>query len=46
MVVASIGTTIKPGFLLKEARKGHFLSGTIKQYGKKEGVAQKTIRRK
>ena len=41
-----IGKNPKPGFLLTEAREGHFLSGTIKQYGKKEGVALKAIKGK
>ena len=45
MVLASIGTTIKPGFV-KTGGKGKFLQGTIKKYGNKKGIAQKAIRRK
>ncbi len=41
-----LGKPLKPGFLLTEAREGHFLSGTIKQYGNKEGVAVKAIKGK
>ena len=41
-----IGKPIKQGSLLKEGREGHFLSGTIKQYGNKEGVAVKAIKGK
>ena len=44
MVVASIGTTVKPGFVRKGV-KGKFLGGTIKQYGNKKGMAQKAVRR-
>ncbi len=40
-----LGKPLKQGFLLKEGREGQFLSGTIKQYGNKEGIAQQTIRR-
>ena len=41
-----IGKTPKPGFLSRAKGKGTFLHGTIKQYGNKEGVARKAIRRK
>ncbi len=41
-----IGKPLKQGFLLKGGREGHFLSGTIKQYGNKEGTAQKAIKGK
>jgi len=34
MATIQIGTTIKPGFLLKEGRDGKFLDGTIKHFGK------------
>ena len=40
-----IGKPIKPGFLLREGRKGKFLHGTIKQYGNKKGVVKKVMRR-
>ncbi len=42
----TIGKPLKPGFLLTEGRKGHFLSGTIKQYGNKEGIAQQAVKGK
>ena len=44
MVIASIGTTINPGFLLKEGRKGKFLHGTIKQFGNKKGMVKKVVK--
>jgi len=44
MVCASIGTTIKPGFLAKNRSKHKFLRGTIKQYGNKKGMVKKVIR--
>ena len=40
----TIGKTIKQGFV-KKGIKGKFLGGTIKQYGNKKGIAQKSIRR-
>ena len=44
MVLASIGTTVKPGFV-KKGVKGKFLKGTIKQYGNKKGMVKKVVRR-
>lgn len=46
MVVASIGQTMKAGFLMKQGRKGKFLHGIIQQYGNRRGIAQKAIRGK
>lgn len=46
MVCASIGTTIKSGFLMKEGRKGKFLHGTIKKYGNKKGAISKVLRKR
>ncbi len=40
-----LGKPIKQGFLTQDRSKHKFLQGTIKQYGNKEGVAQKAIRR-
>ncbi len=40
----TLGKNPKQGFLLKEGREGTFLSGTIKRYGSKEGVAQRAIK--
>jgi len=44
MVVASIGITIKPGFLTKNRSKHKFLRGTIKKYGNKKGMVKKVIK--
>ena len=44
MVVASIGTTLKPGFLMKQGRKGKFLHGTIRKFGNKKGIVKKVKR--
>lgn len=44
MVIASIGKTIKPGFVRKGV-KGKFLKGTIAKFGNKKGMAQKAMRR-
>jgi len=43
MVCASIGKSIKPGFVRKGV-KGKFLGGTIKQYGNKKGMVKKVRR--
>ena len=43
MVAASIGKSIKPGFV-KKGVKGKFLGGTIKQYGNKKGMVKKVRR--
>ena len=42
----TLGKQPKPGFLMTQGRKGHFLSGTIKRYGNKKGIAQQAIKGK
>ncbi len=42
----SLGKSLKPGFLMKEGRKGKFLGGTIKTYGNNKGIAQQAIKGK
>ena len=40
-----IGNKIRPGFLLKEGRKGKFLHGTIKVYGNTRGAVEEVVRK-
>jgi len=41
-----IGKKIKPGFLLKEGRKGKFMQGTMKRYGEKKGSVELVIKKR